>query len=84
MGARNVLSAEEPETKRAMLSVIAIAAGLRIHGKFLVSYSEDELLAMEPRACKWLDFARKLLNRWRGSRRDDFPRSTAAVVRLNG
>jgi hypothetical protein len=35
------------ETKRAILSVIAIAGGLRTHGKFLVSYSEDELLKMD-------------------------------------
>jgi hypothetical protein len=36
------------ETKRAILGVIAIAAGLLTHGKFLVEYSEDELLEMEP------------------------------------
>lgn len=47
MGTRDVLSADEPETKRAILGVIAIAAGLRIHGKFLVEYSDDELLEME-------------------------------------
>jgi hypothetical protein len=48
MGAKDILSAEESETKRAVLSVIAIAKGLRKHGKFLVAYSEDELLEMEP------------------------------------
>jgi hypothetical protein len=48
MGTREVLSADEPETKRAILGVIAIAAGLRTHGKFLFEYSEDELLEMEP------------------------------------
>jgi hypothetical protein len=48
MGTKDVLSADEPETKRAILGVIAIAAGLRTHGKFLVEYSEDELLEMEP------------------------------------
>jgi hypothetical protein len=48
MGAEEILSAEDSEIKRAILSVIAIARGLRTHGKFLVSYSEDELLAMEP------------------------------------
>ena len=48
MGTREVLSADEPETKRAILGVIAIAAGLRTHGKFLIEYSEDELLEMEP------------------------------------
>jgi hypothetical protein len=48
LGTKDVLSADEPETKRAILGVIAIAAGLRTHGKFLVEYSEDELLEMEP------------------------------------
>ena len=44
MGTKEILFAEESETKRAILSVIAIAKGLRAHGKFLVAYSEDELL----------------------------------------
>ncbi len=48
MGTKDILSAEESETKRAILSVIAIAKGLRTHGKFLVAYSEDELSEMEP------------------------------------
>ena len=48
MGTRDVLAADDPDTKRAILSVIAIAAGLRTHGKFLVEYSEDELVEMEP------------------------------------
>lgn len=48
MGTKAILSAEDSETQRAILSVIAIAKGLRTHGKFLVSYSEDELLEMEP------------------------------------
>lgn len=48
MGTKDILSADESETKRAILSVIAIAKGLRTHGKFLVTYSEDELSEMEP------------------------------------
>jgi hypothetical protein len=48
LGAKDILSAEESEAKRAILGVIAIARGLRTHGKFLVEYSEDELLEMEP------------------------------------
>ena len=48
MGTKDILSADESETKRAILSVIAIAKGLRAHGKFLVAYSEDELSEMEP------------------------------------
>ena len=47
MGTKDILSADESETKRAILSVIAIAKGLRTHGKFLVAYSEDELSKME-------------------------------------
>lgn len=35
---------------RAILNVIAIAKGLRTHGRFLVKYSEDELLDIESRA----------------------------------
>jgi len=48
MGTKDILSADESETKRAILSVIAIARGLRTHGKFLVAYSENELSEMEP------------------------------------
>ncbi|MFZ0136336.1 MAG: hypothetical protein WAK89_04705 [Candidatus Sulfotelmatobacter sp.] len=47
IGAAEVLRAEEAETVRAILSVVAIAKGLRTHGKFLVEYSEDELLEIE-------------------------------------
>ena len=32
-----------------ILGVIAIAKGLRTHGRFLVEYSEDELLDFESR-----------------------------------
>ena len=45
-----VLHTEEQETVGAMLGVIAIAKGLRAHGRFLVKYSEDELLDIESRA----------------------------------
>jgi hypothetical protein len=48
MGSKDILSADESETKRAILSIIAIAKGLRTHGKFLIAYSEEELLEMEP------------------------------------
>jgi hypothetical protein len=48
MGTKEIWSAEESETKRAILGLIAIARGLRTHGKFLVEYSDDELLEMEP------------------------------------
>lgn len=48
MGTKDILSAQESGTKRAILSVIALARGLRTHARFLVVYSEDELLQMEP------------------------------------
>jgi hypothetical protein len=47
IGAAEVLRAEEAETVSSILSVIAIAKGLRAHGKFLVEYSDDELLNMK-------------------------------------
>ncbi len=48
-GASELSRTEEPEAVRSILSVIAIAKGLRTHGKFLVEYCEDELLEMESR-----------------------------------
>jgi len=44
------LTATDPEASRAMLGIIAIAKGLRTHGKFLLEFSEDELLDMETQA----------------------------------
>jgi hypothetical protein len=49
IGATEILRAKEPEAVRAILSVIAIAKSLRTHGRFLVEYSEDELLDIESR-----------------------------------
>jgi hypothetical protein len=50
IGAAEVLQAKTTEDVRAILSVIAIAKGLRIHARsFLVDYSEDELLDIESR-----------------------------------
>lgn len=48
MGTKDIMAAKESDTTRAILSIIAIARGLRTHGKFLVNYSEDELLQMGP------------------------------------
>jgi len=50
IGAVEVFHTEVSEVVRVILSVVAIAKGLRIHGKFLVQYSEGELLDMESRA----------------------------------
>lgn len=49
IGAAEVLHTEEPDMLRVILSVIAIAKGLRTHARFLVEYSEDELLDIESR-----------------------------------
>ena len=49
IGAGEIWRTEEPEAVRAILGVIAIAKGLRTHGRFLVEYSEDELLEFESR-----------------------------------
>jgi len=49
IGAAEISHTEEPEAVRAILSVIAIAKGLRAHGRFLVDYSEGELLDIESR-----------------------------------
>ncbi len=39
--------AKEPDEIRAILSVLAIQKGARVHAKFLVDYSEEELLDLE-------------------------------------
>jgi hypothetical protein len=50
IGAAEIWLTENPEAVRAILGVIAIAKGLRTHGRFLVEYSEAELLDIESRA----------------------------------
>ncbi len=49
IGAKEVLSAETEKEVRAILGVIAIQKGLRIHGKNLVIYSEAEMVDNESR-----------------------------------
>jgi hypothetical protein len=49
IGTAEILQAETAEDVRAILSVIAIEKGLRIYGKYLVNYSEDELLDIQSR-----------------------------------
>jgi len=49
IGAAEIWRTDEPDTVRAILGVIAIAKGLRTHGRFLVEYSEDEMLDFESR-----------------------------------
>ena len=47
IGASQVLRAEQTEAVRAIVSVIALAKGLRTQAKFLVKYTEDELLEID-------------------------------------
>jgi hypothetical protein len=47
VGATEVLRAKDPEIIRAILSILAIAAGARTHAKFLLCYSDAELLEIE-------------------------------------
>jgi hypothetical protein len=47
LGPQELHQAQDPELVRAILSVIAIAKGIRTHAKFLLEYSEDELLERE-------------------------------------
>ncbi len=49
IGVTEVLQVNDSDTVRAILGVIAIAKGLRAHGKFLFLYSEDEMLDIESR-----------------------------------
>jgi hypothetical protein len=49
MGAADILRAKSPEDARCILSVLAIEKGLRTHGKFLVKYTEDDMLDIESR-----------------------------------
>lgn len=48
IGASQIMSANDTEAKRAILSVIAISKDLRVHGKFLIEFSEEELLEINP------------------------------------
>jgi hypothetical protein len=50
IGAAEVLAASDSEAFRAILGIIAIAKDFRTHGRFLVEFSEEELLDMESRA----------------------------------
>src|SRR5579862_7155758 len=50
VGAIEVLRARNAEDIRAMLSMLAIASGARTHARFLLNYSEEELLEIERRA----------------------------------
>lgn len=47
IGADEIFDEKDPEFVRAVLSVLAIAAGARIHARFVINYSGEELLEIE-------------------------------------
>ena len=47
IGISELPSTEDTYKIRAILSVIAISKGLRTHGKFLLNYSDEELMEIE-------------------------------------
>jgi hypothetical protein len=47
IGTSKLSRATAPEDIRAILGILAIAKGARTHGRFLVEYSEEELLELE-------------------------------------
>jgi hypothetical protein len=49
VGTKEVMQAEAAADVRAILSVLAIEKGLRTHGRFLVNYSESEMIDIESR-----------------------------------
>jgi hypothetical protein len=49
IGTTEILQVESADDVCAILSVIAIEKGLRIHGRFLVNYSEAEMMDIESR-----------------------------------
>ena len=50
LGAKQISQTKDPETVRAILSIIPLSRGARTHGRFLINYSEEELLDLENRA----------------------------------
>lgn len=50
LGSVEVLRAENPEDIRAILSVLAIAKDARTHARFLLEYSDQELIEIERQA----------------------------------
>lgn len=49
IGTKEVMQAEAADDVSAILSVVAIEKGLRTHGRFLVNYSEAEMIDIESR-----------------------------------
>jgi hypothetical protein len=49
LGLDQLSSVTDLDNVRAVLGVIAIARGARVHGKLLLNYSDDELLELAPK-----------------------------------
>lgn len=49
MGSAEVMSENDADAVRAMLSVIAIAKDARTHARLLFEYSDKEMIALEKR-----------------------------------
>ena len=47
LGSTEILLAKDPEDVRAILSILALAKGARTHARFLLEYSEEEMIAFE-------------------------------------
>jgi hypothetical protein len=47
VGAVEVLRAKSPEESLSMLSILATAVGARTHARFLLDYSDEEMLEMD-------------------------------------
>jgi len=47
LGSTEILRAKDPEEVRAILSILALAKGARTHARFLLEYSEEEMIAFE-------------------------------------
>src|ERR1700690_2603995 len=52
VAASEILRAKDLNESRAMLSILAIAAGARSHARFLLDYSDEEMIEIENRASK--------------------------------
>jgi hypothetical protein len=50
VGAVEILRARDSEEIRAILSILAIAIGMRTHARFILNYSDEELIEIERRA----------------------------------
>ena len=47
LGSTEILRAKDPETIRAILSILALARGARTYARFLLENSEEEIIAFE-------------------------------------